>query len=66
MEQVHGAKDPGQEEEREEVRAAAVVEAVVSQQDLGDTAFVRTVGKGSHINWERPALNSNVPSVGPP
>jgi hypothetical protein len=63
-EQVHEAKALGQAEEwGEEVRAPAVVGAVVLQQVLAGLVFAQTVAQRLPINWDLPAMNSNVQSA---
>ena len=66
IEQVPEAKALGQAEEwGEAVRAPAAVEAVVLRQARAGIVFALTVGQRFPINWDLPAMNSNVQSAEP-
>jgi hypothetical protein len=63
MAQVREDKAPEQAGAWE--KAEAAVGAGVLPQAPAATVFAPTAAKVHHTNWGRPAMNSNVPSVGP-
>ena len=63
MEQVQKARAL----EVEEGAVAAVRVAGAGMPPVpAETVYARVVAKKSHITWEHPVMNSNVPSAGPP
>ena len=65
MEQAQNPRDPEVEEE-EGAMAAVRVAGEVLPPVPAETVFAKIVGKKLLMSREHPAMNSNVPSAGPP